>query len=126
MRITELLKLPSNVPDVLWPTYLRWAREDLISKFRNVPTAGFHSKKEARRFEELKLLEKAGEIDNLQTQVKFDLSINGTRIATYTADFVYLENGKQIVEDVKGYPNDRWPMKKKLMKAIHGIEIRET
>lgn len=97
-----------------------------MNKFGNVKTNGFDSKKEARRYEELKLLEKAGQIADLQTQVKFDLDVNGIRIATYKADFVYREGGKRVVEDVKGYPNDRWPMKKKLMRAIHGIEVRET
>lgn len=87
----------------------------------------FDSKREAKRYGELRLLEKAGQIRDIRLQVKYDLKINGVRISTYKADFVYwdLVNKREVVEDVKGYPNDRWPMKKKLMKAIHGIEILE-
>jgi hypothetical protein len=99
-------------------------------KFGNTPTVvhgiEFHSKREAKRYSELRMLERAGHIQDLQTQVKFDLVVNGLRIATYKADFVYTESGAKVVEDTKGYPNDRWPMKKKLMKAIHGIDVKEV
>lgn len=99
-------------------------------KFGNKPTVfegiSFHSKREAKRYAELSLLHKAGRISDLQTQVKYDLIVNGVKIATYRADFVYTENGNRVVEDAKGYPNDRWPMKKKLMKACHGIEVIEV
>lgn len=106
----------------------------MTPKYRNKPTEVdgflFDSKKEAKRYQQLQLLEKAGHVKDLAKQVKYDLNVNGVRIATYTADFVYLELRKgaweKVVEDVKGYPNDRWPMKKKLMKAIHGVVIRET
>jgi hypothetical protein len=90
----------------------------------------FDSKREANRYESLLLLQANGELRNLRRQVKYDLVINGIRIATYKADFVYEELRKgawsEVVEDSKGYPNDRWPMKKKLMRAIHGVEVRET
>lgn len=104
------------------------------SKFRNVFTVvageSFHSKREAARFQALQILAKADRIRNLKRQVKYRLEVNGLLIATYTADFTYDESSggawHPIVEDVKGYPNDRWPMKKKLMRACHGIEVRET
>lgn len=90
----------------------------------------YHSKREAARHPQLRLLEHAGRIRNLRRQVKFDLRVNGLRICTYTADYVYEElvddAWREVVEDVKGFPNDRWPMKKKLMKAVHGVAIRET
>lgn len=100
-------------------------------KFGNKPTEidgiKFDSKREAKRYQELKLLERANEITGLQTQVKFDLTVNGLRIATYKADFVYMtRGGLRVVEDAKGYPNDRWPMKKKLMKAIHNVDVVEV
>jgi hypothetical protein len=100
-------------------------------KFGNKPTVvdgiKFHSKREAKRYTELRMLERAGEVRGLQRQMKYRLWVNGVLITTYTADFVYEKRtGEIVVEDVKGYPNDRWPMKKKLMKAIHGIEILET
>lgn len=104
------------------------------SKFGNSRTirngCTYHSKREADRHDQLRLLERANRIRNLRRQVKYRLEVNGVLIATYTADYVYEELAKDewipVVEDVKGYPNDRWPMKKKLMKAIHNIDIRET
>lgn len=90
----------------------------------------YHSKREADRHGQLRLLEGVGRIRNLRRQVKYRLEVNRVLICTYTADYVYDETTPQgwveIVEDVKGYPNDRWPMKKKLMRACHGIEVRET
>ena len=71
----------------------------------------FDSKKEAVRYQELKLLERAGKIQNLQIQPRFQLSNHATtvkypngRIAAYTADFEYLdlETGQLVTEDVKG------------------------
>lgn len=105
------------------------------AKYRNVPTVSmgeeFDSKREAKRWGVLVLMQKGGHIRNLVRQVKFLLEVNGVRVASYTADFVYeelLKSGTwaRVVEDSKGYPNDRWPMKKKLMLACHGVEVRET
>lgn len=104
------------------------------SKFGNTKVVQqgekFDSKREAARYLALQLLETAGSIRNLQRQVKYELRVNGILIATYKADFVYEEKlwdgWVQVVEDSKGYANDRWPMKKKLMKACHGITVKET
>jgi hypothetical protein len=104
------------------------------SKFGNVKTvvAGekFDSKKEADRWGQLQLLLKAGRIRNLRRQVLYRLEVAGVLICTYKADFVYEELTKgewlEVVEDSKGYPNERWPMKKRLMLACHGIRVRET
>ena len=49
-----------------------------------------------------------------------------TREVTYTADFVYDFRGAAVVEDFKGMPNDRWPIKKALMAFVHGIYVREV
>jgi hypothetical protein len=103
-------------------------------KFGNKPTEvdgeKFDSKAEAERWRQLLLLLKAGRIRALERQVKYRIEVNGVLICTYKADFVYeaLESGAwvRVVEDVKGFANDRWPMKKKLMRAVHGVEIRET
>lgn len=91
----------------------------------------FDSKREAARFDALRLLEHAGRIRNLRRQVKYRCEVNGILICTYKADFVYDEMGTagawtEVVEDSKGYANDRWPMKKKLMFACHAVKIRET
>jgi len=84
----------------------------------------FPSKKEARRYSELKLLERAGKIKHLRRQVPYKIVID-TR---YVADFVYVDcfDGAEIVEDVKGYKTREYLRKKKLMAAQHGITIRES
>jgi hypothetical protein len=84
----------------------------------------FHSKKEAKRYGELKILEKAGKITNLRLQVRYKIVVQ----SVYVADFVYddLDRDSHIVEDAKGYRTREYLRKKKLMKAQHGIEILET
>lgn len=103
----------------------------------------FDSKKEAKRYSELKLLEKAGIIQDLRMQVKYVLipaqrepdtvGKRGGRIlgkllereVSYVADFVYTENGKTIVEDTKGMRTKEYILKRKMMLYIHGIRIVE-
>jgi len=106
-------------------------RAKTASKFGNQPTTldgkSFHSKLEANRFAELQLMERAGEIKDLQTQVTFRLDIGGVHICKYIADFTYsTKHGREIVEDTKGAITPIYTMKKRLMKAIHGIDILET
>lgn len=100
------------------------------SKYRNKPTIvdglRFASKREANRWKELCILQKAGKISRLQRQIRYPLVVNGEIVATYIADFVYDENGMEIVEDVKGVRTDVYKLKKKLMWAIHSIGIVET
>lgn len=94
----------------------------------------FDSKKEARRYQELLLLEKAGEIKNLSRQVKFVLipsqrDENGKvveRECSYKADFTYEEGIKTVVEDVKGYRTKEYIIKRKLLLYKYGIRIREV
>lgn len=92
----------------------------------------FDSVKEYRRWCELSLLERAGTIQNLQRQVKFELipsqRIDGKvieRPCTYIADFVYTENGKMVVEDTKGFRTTDYIIKRKLLLWVHGIRIQE-
>jgi hypothetical protein len=87
----------------------------------------FDSKREAQRYSELKLLERAGVIQNLRLQVKFELipKQQGERACTYIADFVYEENGQTVVEDAKGMKTKDYIIKRKLMLWMHGIKIRE-
>ena len=96
------------------------------SKYRNRRTKGFASKKEAQRYQELLLLVKAGKIERLQTQVPFELRVNNVLVCKYLADFCYFENGADVVEDAKGYRTPIYRLKAKLMRAVHGITIRET
>lgn len=93
----------------------------------------FDSKKEARRYSELLLLERAGVITDLQMQVPFVLipsqRINGKvaeRECKYIADFVYTENEKKVVEDTKGMKTKDYIIKRKLMLYVHGIQIKEV
>jgi len=86
----------------------------------------FHSKGEANRYCELKLLEKVGKIKDLKLQVPFKIYIKEILICKYIADFVYFEDSKEVVEDFKGVKTASYNLKKKLMKAVHNIEIKET
>ena len=92
----------------------------------------FHSKKEAKRYGELKLLEQAGEITNLTREPKdctFAFEINGVVVCKYICDARYDEAGVHVVEDTKSditRKDAQYRIKKKLMKACFGIEIRET
>lgn len=107
-----------------------------MSKYKNTKTEVdgivFDSKKEAARYKELKLLEAAGDIKNLNRQVRYDLlskcEIDGIKIRAthYIADFVYEEDGRIVVEDVKGYRTREYKNKKRQMKEKYGIEIREV
>ena len=74
------------------------------SKYKNVRTNGFDSKKEFARYQELVLLEKAGEIHALETQVGFPLRVNEQLIGHYIADFVYWENDLEHALAVLDYP----------------------
>lgn len=86
----------------------------------------FDSQLEYRRWCDLKLLEKSGQIKNLERQIEYLLEVNGVKIGKYTLDHRYEENGEVVCEDVKGgvYSRD-WPLRKKLMRAIFGIDVRE-
>ena len=89
----------------------------------------FDSKKEFYRWSDLKLLERAGKISDLQRQVKYELipKQDGERACNYVADFVYIDaDGNTVVEDTKGVRTDVYRIKKKLMLWVHGIRIKET
>lgn len=92
----------------------------------------FDSQKEAQRYAELKLLERAGQIHSLRRQVKYELipaqKIHGRtveRACSYIADFVYEENGQTVVEDVKGFRTKDYLIKRKLMLERYGVSVRE-
>lgn len=86
----------------------------------------FDSKAEANRYLELKLLLQAGEITDLVLHPRFELAVKGQKICSYIADFQYKDqHGQTITEDVKGKRTAVYQLKKKLMRAIHGIEIAE-
>jgi hypothetical protein len=86
----------------------------------------FASRAEARRYSELCLLEKAGEIRNLECQPKFPITVNKKHICYYIADFQYSNEGGVIIEDVKGVKTPVYKLKKKLVEAQYNIEITEV
>ena len=88
----------------------------------------FASKREARRYAELKLLAKAGEISNLQLQPEYVFETRGVVVFSYFGDFEYYDNTlkRRVVEDVKGVRTPVYRLKKKIIEAEHDIEIREV
>ena len=88
----------------------------------------FDSRKEGERYLFLRSEQLAGRISDLRCQVPFELipKQGKERPVTYVADFVYIRDGKQVVEDTKGFRTDVYKIKRKLMLYIHGIEIQET
>lgn len=101
------------------------------SKYRNTATLvdgiRFDSKKEAKRYKELKILLKAGVIGMLARQVEYELNVGGKFSYVYKADFVYQlqATGEVVVEDVKGELTSVYRKKRRLMLRIHGIKIKE-
>jgi hypothetical protein len=100
------------------------------SKYRNEPIVvegvRWDSTGEYGRWCELENMERAGAIANLRRQVPYPLEVNGVLVATYVADYVYDEGGREIVEDWKGVMTEGYRLKAKLMQACHGITIRVT
>lgn len=105
----------------------------------------FASKREAKRFSDLRFLELAGDIKRLELQPRFPLFVPGvippeggllpdhwtlTKIGHYTADFAYLDvkTGKRVIEDVKSSATKTtaYRLRKKFVEAQYGIEIREV
>ena len=101
-----------------------------MSKYKAKPTVidgiRFASKAEARRYCELKMLEKKGAIADLETQVPYPIHVAGIRVGKYLADFVYTERGEMKVEDVKGVRTQLYRFKKRCVEAEHKIKIIEV
>lgn len=79
----------------------------------------FASKAEANRYNQLKLMERARQIKALAVHPKYPLKVNGTLIGVYTADFVYFEGGRQIVEDVKGMVTAHASLRMRVFMALY-------
>lgn len=135
----------------MFPNYYSKSKSKYGNTKINYGNETFDSKKELNRYLELKLLERANELSNLQRQVEFVLIPNQyetiektlkngkikqeqkliERKCEYIADFVYKnDKGETIVEDVKGYKNGQayalFTIKRKLMLHIYGIKIIEV
>lgn len=93
----------------------------------------FASKAEMRRYVDLRLLERAGHIRDLEVQPAFPIEVinigNGeaTQVGVYKADFRYfnVDHGGTVVEDVKGMSTVVYRLKKRLVEALYGIRIQE-
>lgn len=106
------------------------------TKYRNVRSGSYDSRKEEKRANDLKVLEKLGEITELKEQVTFELIpsqyevVGGKKVCIerglkYIADFVYIKNDQVVVEDTKGFKTKDYIIKRKLMLFIHKIKITE-
>jgi len=103
------------------------------SKYNSRPTrcrqsAMHHSAMEARRCDELHVLQAGGLISELEAhpQPSFELEVNGVHVCRYVPDFRYQEGDRLVVEDVKGHQTAEYKLKARLMLACHGIEIQEV
>lgn len=108
-----------------------WYETPKRSKYGSAKTVvdgiTFDSRKEARRYAELKILEKVGRIEDLRLQPEYELipkyRKNGHTIrrTTYRADFAYIdtETGQLVVEDVKGFRTETYRLKKKLLEYLY-------
>lgn len=102
-----------------------------MNKYHAQPTTidnvRFASAREARRYEELRLLERAGAIYSLELQPRYDLVVNGAKIGFYKADFRYIDaDGLQHVEDAKGMRTAVYALKKRIVEALYHFTIEEV
>lgn len=112
----------------------RFSKSNKPNKYHAQKSGGYASRKEHRRANELRLLQRAGLISNLREQVPYELiptqrAPDGKvieRACSYIADFVYTDqHGNTVVEDTKGVRTDVYRIKRKLMLHVHGITITE-
>jgi hypothetical protein len=86
----------------------------------------FHSVGEWRRCLELRALERAGFVSELERQVEYPIAVAGVYVCSWFADFRYKQNGATVVEDFKGFRTDVYKLKKKFVEAIYKFRILET
>lgn len=106
----------------------------MVSKYRNKRTRvdghTLDSKAEAQRYRDLRLMEHAGQVRHLRVHPSYKIDVNGVHVCRYVADFAYdllqADGWTPVVEDVKGHKTAVYKLKRKLMRAVHGIDIWET
>lgn len=86
----------------------------------------FDSMKEARRYEQLKILQNAGKISELELQPSYAIVLNDHKVCVVKLDFEYLDHatGQYITEDAKGLDTPVSKLKRKLVMAVHGVDVR--
>lgn len=116
------------------PSALKNSQPRRGNKYHAQKSGGYASRKEHRRANELRMLQRAGVISNLREQVSYELippqrDDTGKlleRACSYVADFVYTDHhGNTVVEDTKGVRTDVYRIKRKLMLRVHNIRIKE-
>lgn len=111
---------------------MRYGQSKYHARKTTVDGITFDSKREADRYLVLKGMEEAGAIEGLRRQVRYELvpafDVDGRhyRPVFYVADFVYVEDGREVVEDVKGMRTDVYGLKSKLFARRYGMSIKET
>lgn len=131
------LKLPLGVTRIpasaVRDLLKRSDKQPRTSKYHAVRTEApdgraFSSRHEAARYWQLKMLEKAGEIGNLELQPVYHLHVNGVRIGEYRGDFRYerLKDGEVVTEDAKGLRLALYKWKKRHTEVEYGIRIIEV
>lgn len=97
------------------------------AKRTTVNNLTFDSKREANRYLDLLSREQVGEIRELVCKPRWELIVNRQKIGRYTADFSYIDqSGIFVVEDAKGVRTRDYILRKKLMRALYGIEVKEV
>ena len=88
----------------------------------------FASRREANRYQELRLLERVGEIEDLELQPVYPCVVNDVLVCKYIADFRYtsVKRGNVVIEDAKGFKTPVYRLKKKMVEAIYNIIIIEV
>jgi UDP-N-acetyl-D-mannosaminuronic acid transferase (WecB/TagA/CpsF family) len=110
-------------------TWTEPTRHKYRAKAVTVHGVRFPSTGQARRYQDLRLREEAGEITDLKLDPSFPIQINGEKVCTVIADFSYrlAESGEVVIEDFKGMATlPIYRLKKKLVHACYGIDIVET
>lgn len=102
-----------------------------MTKYHAVPTTldgiRFDSKAEAARYATLKRMQAVGAIRDLEIKPKFPCEVGGRKVCTYIADFGYItDKDGRVIEDVKGVKTAIYRLKKKLVEALHGVQIVEV
>lgn len=120
----------------LFPTRAKKKPAKYLNKKTVVGGIEFDSKRELARYRQLTLMERAGLISNLRRQVRYQLIPSqrradgvAERAVHYVADFVYTQDGKEVVEDLKSEITRKlkdYVLKRKLMLFVHGITLKET
>lgn len=131
-QMTRAPRIPLNPRSQQLQDFLT---EPKPSKYRNrkvvVDGISFDSVKESKRYLQLKQLESIGHIRDLKLQQLFPLTVNGSKVCAYRADFTYTTSNVKpghevlVVEDVKGFKTDVYKLKYKLFAAVYGFSITE-